>query len=241
MSTKILQLQLADENIEFRLMRTRRRSLAIYVSKDRGVEVRAPKRSTEREARAFLRAKWPQVKRKQEEFRRLGAKGPLQYKTGEKHYYLGQETTLLVIPDKTQRVEWSDNRLTVYSQTPDDAAKIEASLINWYRARAKILLDERLTDCVKRCAGLLDIEKPQLKIRRMRSRWGSCRQSGVITLNLNLIKFPVELIDYVIIHELCHLKEFNHSKGFYTLMSDILPDWQQLEEELESLAWRIAI
>jgi predicted metal-dependent hydrolase len=74
---------------------------------------------------------------------------------------------------------------------------------------------------------------PKVVVRQMRSRWGSCTARGKITLNLKLVMVPRQLIDYVIVHELCHLAEHNHSKGFYTLLSRVMPDWEERREKLE--------
>jgi len=77
---------------------------------------------------------------------------------------------------------------------------------------------------------------PELKIRKMRTRWGSCTRRGVITLNLELVRMPPACIDYVISHELCHLVEFNHSARFYQLQERFVPDWQVRKRELDELA-----
>jgi len=76
---------------------------------------------------------------------------------------------------------------------------------------------------------------PELRIRTMQKRWGSCTETGVITLNLKLIQVPKALIDYVIIHELCHLKEHNHSHAYYHLLDRVLPDWRARRDELNKV------
>jgi predicted metal-dependent hydrolase len=73
-----------------------------------------------------------------------------------------------------------------------------------------------------------------MKIRSMKSRWGSCTGKGKITLNLKLIYMPVDLIDYVVLHELCHLKELNHSPAFYALLSRVMPNWKAQRKRLNS-------
>lgn len=71
----------------------------------------------------------------------------------------------------------------------------------------------------------LNLPLPQLRVRKMRSRWGSCSRAAVVTLNLELIRMPLEcIVDYVITHELCHLAEFNHSPRFYELQARFVPD-----------------
>ena len=82
----------------------------------------------------------------------------------------------------------------------------------------------------------LGLPAPQLRVRKMRSRWGSCSRSAVITLNLELIRMPLPCIDYVITHELCHLVEFNHGPRFYALQARFIPDWKERKRLLETLA-----
>ena len=82
----------------------------------------------------------------------------------------------------------------------------------------------------------LHLPFPELKIRKMRTRWGSCTKSGVVTLNLELVRMPPECIDYVITHELCHMVEFNHSARFYEVQSRFMPDWKARKQQLEELA-----
>jgi len=78
------------------------------------------------------------------------------------------------------------------------------------------------------------IERPQIAIRKMQSQWGSCTGAGKITLNLRLIQMPSECIEYVIVHELCHLKEHNHSPAFYALLGRVMPDWEKRKAKLNS-------
>jgi hypothetical protein len=73
----------------------------------------------------------------------------------------------------------------------------------------------------------------------MRTQWGNCSSTGQLTLNVHLIKAPLECIDYVILHELCHIAEHNHSERFYRLMNDVLPGWELIKSRLDRLAFRL--
>lgn len=101
----------------------------------------------------------------------------------------------------------------------------------WYRTRALIVFAERLGRVLRSTPQFRALE-PKLRLRRMRRRWGSCSRNGTITLNLELIKAPTSCVDYVILHELCHLIEASHSRRFYELLSQVSPEWEKLRERL---------
>ena len=103
---------------------------------------------------------------------------------------------------------------------------VKALLDEWYRGHARQVFVERLAACYPRVERL-GIAFPQLAVRVMRSRWGSCSPSGRITLNVKLIQMPTAHIDYVIYHELCHLAEPSHNARYYDLLGRALPDWRK--------------
>lgn len=120
----------------------------------------------------------------------------------------------------------------VTSPDRSDAARVKSLLWSWYTQRAH----EKFAESFERC--WLDFERrglrrPQLKIRRMKTRWGSLSQIGTLTLNVSLIQAPRECIDYVITHELCHLKHHDHSAAFYRLLEKMMPDWERRKHKLE--------
>jgi len=112
-----------------------------------------------------------------------------------------------------------------------DKNEIEKLLKDWYRKHAKKRFENYLTE------SFLFMKKhgipyPHLVVQEMKTRWGSCSNSGRITLNLNLIKHSSLCIQYVIVHELCHLKYHNHSKDFYNLLKKVMPDWEKRKYKL---------
>lgn len=127
--------------------------------------------------------------------------------------------------------------LTVSVANTADKAHIEAMITAWYRQQAKRVFAERLKVCFPRVEGL-KIAYPMLSIRQMKARWGSCTVDGKIILNLMLIHVPKHLIDYVILHEMCHLVEHNHSGAFYGLLARVLPDWEERRKSLNQMELR---
>jgi predicted metal-dependent hydrolase len=107
----------------------------------------------------------------------------------------------------------------------------------WYKKHAISIFEERLQKCIHQSKSILELSQVaiKLKICQMKNRWGSCNNKGTINLNLELIKASIDCIDYVIMHELCHLKEMNYSKKFWQLLSQSMPDWERRKAKLSKL------
>ena len=163
---------------------------------------------------------------------------PRQYISGESHYYLGKQYVLKVIeaPDTVQGVKLlrGSIEVTVRSKSPE---KAKALLNDWYKTRAKKVFRKRLDAMLEQA--LWVTEHPPMRLLTMQTQWGSCSPNGRITLNPHLVKAPRECIDYVILHELCHIAEHNHSERFYRLMGQVMPKWEMTKERLDEMAHRI--
>ncbi|WP_286823996.1 M48 family metallopeptidase, partial [Idiomarina sp. UBA1919] len=114
---------------------------------------------------------------------------------------------------------------------------VKTALEGWYKVRAKDVFHKRL-DAVLEQALWVD-KRPPLRTLTMQTQWGSCSPNGRITLNPLLVKAPRECIDYVILHELCHIAEHNHSERFYRLMGQVMPNWEVIKNRLDQMAGRI--
>ncbi|APR67821.1 metal-dependent hydrolase [Thalassolituus oleivorans] len=160
---------------------------------------------------------------------------PRQYISGESHYYLGKQYLLKVIeaPEQAQGVKLLRGKLEV-SVKIKSAEKVKTLLADWYKARAKEIFAKRLDAMLEQALWVTD--GPPLRILTMQTQWGSCSPNGRITLNPHLVKAPRECIDYVILHELCHIAEHNHSERFYRLMSKVMPKWEKTKERLDGMA-----
>ncbi|HGK7609103.1 TPA: DUF45 domain-containing protein [Legionella pneumophila] len=107
-------------------------------------------------------------------------------------------------------------------------------LSDWYKQKAFEVFSKRLDQLLSTATWIK--ECPSINLRAMRSRWGSCAVNGKITLNTHLIKAPIACIDYVILHELCHHFEHNHSDKFYRLLNQVSPNWKQVKQYLDKAA-----
>lgn len=232
MSNLIQSFQYGKQVVPYQIQFRRGRSLIVKVGLDQTVSVKAPQRFSLHKITEFIekRAEW--IVEKRSEFALLKRPGAERYEIGAWISFLGGKYRI--------EAHAADiNLATLYAKTMQvkvagelNQAKIAAVVDKWYREQALGLFTERLKICQQTARRAKIPAAKTLKIRRMRSRWGSCRRSGDITLNAQLIKLPLPLIDYVIMHELCHLKEFNHSKAFYALLDKTLPDWAKRREQL---------
>ena len=160
---------------------------------------------------------------------------PRQYISGESHYYLGKQYLLKVIeaPAQIQSVKLLRGRIEVSVRTKS-SDKVHALLSDWYKTRAKDVFAKRLEAMLEHTLWIN--ERPPLRILSMQTQWGSCSPNGRITLNPHLVKAPRECIDYVILHELCHIAEHNHSERFYRLMNQVMPQWEKVKTQLDNMA-----
>ena len=222
------RLQFGTSTIDFELTYSERKTLGIHVYPDCSVVVDAPMDSDEAtiEQKVLKRGAW--ILRQQRNFQQYPEASPLprRYVSGEAYRYLGRQYRLKVVENHVERVRLSRGYLTVSVKDQGDRVRISHLIDDWYIGHARRIFSERLGVSFRRVEKM-GIPYPQLAIRDMKARWGSCSVKGRLTLNLKLIAVPKELIDYVIIHELCHLKELNHSPTFYALLDRVLPDWQE--------------
>ncbi|MCK5863070.1 MAG: M48 family metallopeptidase [Candidatus Hydrogenedentes bacterium] len=105
-------------------------------------------------------------------------------------------------------------------------------MIAWHGSHARQILESRLTFYLPRFY-LRGAPEPQVRYRRMKKRWGSCSRNGIIMLNTELGRTPLDCIDYVVVHELCHLLHPCHNRGFFHLLKTVLPDWERRKDRLE--------
>ena len=221
--------------ITYDLTFTKRKTLGIAVKPDSQVTVRAPIGASLAEIDRLVQKRAAWIVRKQREFESYPPPlPPRQYLSGESHRYLGKQYRLKIIEAKTESVKLTRGRFLIAVRAKDDTARVQRLLTAWYRRQARRIFAERLEVNYPKIQRY-GVPYPEIKIRRMKKRWGSCSANGSINLNLYLIQAPKAYIDYVIIHELCHLKEHNHGRAFYALLNRLLPDWRDLREGLNQI------
>lgn len=163
---------------------------------------------------------------------------PRQYVSGETQFYLGRRYMLKVqtTADENSGVKLLRGKLlvTLTGGNNKQPRQIKELLDAWYLQRANKIFDERLQVLLPK-ATWID-KAPAYRIMNMKKQWGSCSPKGTLMLNPHLVKSPKECIDYVLLHELCHVVEHNHSERFWRLLTQVMPNWKEVKSKLDDMA-----
>ena len=225
--------------IEYHLIYEDRKNLAIAVKPDKSVLVKAPIMSNLEEIQEKLQKRGQWILKQLSYFDQFHPKQPeREYVSGETHYYLGRQYRLRIRKGEDEEIKLKRKFFIVKTMRSNDREYIKSLMMDWYENHAQILIDRR----IKIYAGYILSEGfGQIKSRYMylKSRWGSCDPEKGITFNIELIKTPIQCIDYVIVHELCHIIHPNHDKAFYRIIGKMMPDWKERKEKLELFAGKI--
>lgn len=225
-------IQFGSKKIDFRLEYTNRKSLGITVTPDLYVLIKAPAGTPLDKIKEKLLKKAPWIIRQQSFFLSFQPKTTVRkFVGGETHLYLGRQYRLKIVPGKVEAVKLKSQFIEVAT---NDKSKVKLLVNNWYLQNAKtkfVLIAQPLIDKFKKHK----VEPSSVMLRDMPTRWGSCTAKGKIILNPELIKAPKGCIEYVIIHELCHLIHRDHTQKFIDLQTKELKDWEKWKTKLEKL------
>ncbi len=226
-------LNLPDHMLQFEVIYSTRRTLGITVNGEGKVIARAPQGISLQRVDGFIseHSDWIRKQQRKADERKQILPAKLAYADGETLYFLGNAYRLKVMIGRGGAGQIQGETVIVTVKAAGDTAAVERAVMRWYRQQADIVFEERLALHFARVRHW-GVMPPPLVIRRMKTRWGSCTSKGKITLSLRLMQAPIALIDYVILHELCHLREMNHGAGFYRLMAEICPNWRALRAAL---------
>ncbi len=218
--------------IKYSLLLMRRKTMQVAVYPDYRVIVKAPLGVALDDVaeRVQRKARW--ISRKLAYFRQLEPRAtPRKYVSGESHLYLGRRYRLKLIKADADSVLLKGGYFFIHCRDRRHTY-VKKLLDQWYRHRAGIVFPEMLAEC---WAGFQRqaFAVPELRMRNMKTRWGSLSSKGRMTLNTKLMQAPKDCIEYVIVHELCHLAHRNHGRGFYQALETAMPDWAKRKHKLE--------
>ena len=227
-------IQYGTKQIKFSIANRKRKSIAIEVHPDTSVQIKAPLDCQLEDIKKVVskRSKW--IITQQKFFEQFLPETPKrEYVPGETHYYLGRKYILKIVVSDENKIKLQGGFLIVYV-TNSSEEQVKHLLTEWYYKRALKVFDKVYDEAFQKF-NQFSIQKPEMQIKRMKKRWGSYTPTGNILINPELIKAATVCIEYVMIHELCHLIERNHSKRFYNLLTQIAPDWQRWKLKLEKI------
>ena len=219
------------ETISYLLERRQRRTIGLKITAD-GLVVHAPKRIFDYQLNQVLQEKshWILSKLKAREANYIE---PVQWLNDEHLLYLGNDVQLHITQYSTSKAAaFEQNKLLIAQQDPDNQTLTCRKVIAWYKKQALADFSRRL----EIFAAKLNVPTPPLTLSNAKSRWGTCNSRGEVRLNWRLLQAPPHIINYVICHELAHLKEMNHSAKFWAVVSSIFPDYRLAEKELKILS-----
>ena len=209
----------------------------IKVHPDLRIVAHAPLSATEQEIGSAVkkRARWVHRQIRYFEDQRKGIL-PRRYVSGESHFYLGRRHMLKVIDGGDGLMGTKLLRGVLEVKTKNRHSNdVKKHLLDWYKTRAKDIFVSRLKELLSKTPWVKDV--PHIRLFSMKTQWGSCSPKGHLTLNPHLVKAPRECIDYVILHELCHIAEHNHGPNFYRLLNQTMPNWKTTKERLDGMAY----
>lgn len=244
--TAMERISSGRKEIEYRIKRgKRKKSIAISIADDCRVVVLAPQVFSEETIREIVKKKSRWIVRKQARLRELKELHPKkEYVSGEEVLFLGRKYRLKIVEkeNESSSVPMIVGRrivISVKKNLPKDSRKqiIKEALTQWYYSRAYEVLLKR----VKRYGRLLNLVPEKILVRNQLKRWGSCSRRGSLRFNWRITLAPISVIDYVVVHEICHLKEKSHSSEFWRKVSLAIPDHKKRRQWLRNNAARMEI
>jgi len=218
------RIALAGQEVAYQLRRSRRRTIGLSID-HRGLRVGAPQAARLGDIENLIRQHGQWVLDKLANWRERPAPARLEITDGSRIPILGNEITVTVTPIGRARWQWVGERLHLWPSASTDARQLLEKAV---RDKAREVFLERLAIHAPR----LGVAMPPLRLSSARTRWGSCSHHGGIALNWRLLFMPLPVVDYVVCHELAHLREMNHSPRFWSVVEQLCPDWKIRRQEL---------
>ena len=199
-----------------KLIRSKRRTLSLEINDQAKLIVRAPNKASNKEINYFIEKKLKWIKKIQSRIQnQVDQTEQINFKPGDHLYYLGKRYPLTLSSNRPDILYLDDQ----FHLAPHYQAHAKTAFTNWYQQRAQAIIPMRAEFYAQKTG----LHFQRIRISNARKRWGSCSCRGSISLNWRLIMTPINVLDSVIIHELAHLKELNHSKRFWNIVETNLP------------------
>ncbi|EKD65070.1 MAG: zinc metalloprotease [uncultured bacterium] len=227
---KLKTFKYGKYSYEYYLVEQDRKTVALTVQPSLNIILKCPIEYETEKIERFLKRKWLWLEKQVQYFKKYKKKiEKKEYISGESFLYLGRQYKLLVKQSRKEEVKLEKGRILLFT-TKSISVSNKKLLDQWFEERTKKVFESRLKEMMEK----FDYDfVPKLMIRKMSKRWGSCLSSKKIALNPFLIRASKDCIDYIIIHELCHIRYKNHDKNFFKFQESIIPNWKEVKEKLE--------
>jgi len=217
------------------LRTARKKSIAIELSRRHEIIIRAPHHASTVQIKKSLASCLPWLTKRMRLLKEQArVSGPVEFVSGKIFFILGSRKCLEVVRENKGRAVVAENAEAITVQIPADeqrtpsAEQVRAVLVSWYCSQAAAVIPNR----VRFFSSLVGVAMPPVRINGARKRWGSCGATGRLNFPWRLVMAPLELIDYVVVHELCHLKRRDHSPQFWLLVEKVMPDYRERKRRL---------
>jgi hypothetical protein len=228
------RVSLGGEQVEYELRRSPRRTLGITVTHRGELCVTAPRGAATEHIERVLRRRQAWIRRQIRETTALPAEAPeKEWVSGETHWYLGRQYRLKIRQADKPGVKLVGRYFEIAVPDPADRLRVREQMARWYLTRARDVFERRMARLVESTPRLELQSSPPLIVRSIRLRWGSCSPSGRILMNVDAVKLPTGCIDYLLVHELCHLKHPNHDRGFWRHLDRCMPNWETRRRRID--------
>lgn len=228
-------VECAGEHVSVSVAFQPRERLSVSVHPDGSVTALAPASRSLEDVLTHLNRRRSWIARQRRHFEKYQ---PLpiekRYVPGETHLYLGRQYRLRVHGSEHTSVRLVGRYFEVFVRDPKQSLTIAAAMRQWYQSHAERIFRDRIAVCLAAAASSLRHTGVKVRVRPMWRSWGCCSRAGLISLNTDLVKTPLHCIDYVLVHELCHLTVHDHSPAFFRLLGRIMPDWRHRKERLDA-------
>ncbi|MGN8224772.1 M48 family metallopeptidase [Gracilimonas sp. BCB1] len=223
------KLNVSGLTVEVHRKNVKNLNLRVYPA-ERRVRISVPRRISDSDVANFVEGKLPWIQKHLSNYRIKAKPRPKKFISGELHPVWGKDLELVVIEkNKPPRVWVDGDKLKLFIRPGTNQQKRASILKKWYREELK----QRIPNLIEKWEPRMNVKVNEFGVKKMKTRWGTCNiRDHRIWLNLELAKKRPELLEYVVIHEMVHLLERLHSKRFYRFMSEFLPEWKSLKDEL---------
>lgn len=224
-------MQIEISEITVKVEKKNIKNMHLYVKPPHGsVEVSAPLSMSDESIAMFVRTKLSWIRKQQEKFMFQDRQSERQYVSGESIFLWGQQYYLRVIHENPKNSIVIDGEIAILNVRKDSSAKQREAFVNeWYRESLK----KRIEQLLPKWISITGLEPSGWQTKYMTTRWGTCNtKTGKIWINLQLAKKPIECLEYVILHELAHLRVKNHGAEFVAILDEFMPNWREVRRRL---------